>query len=103
MKRAACLLLLAWSCAVAAQTVHGRLWRATPRGLYPASALAVTLYAPGRGRSVPAYSTAEGHFYLYNVPPGRYLLEVWSGAKPTSSAVVVGNQAVTELPPLTLR
>ena len=97
------LLATTLSTALAAQTVRGRLWRSTPNGLNPASALAVTLYSPQRGRSSPAYSTSEGYYYLYNVPPGRYILEIWTGRAPTTTEIMVGMQPFTDIPATTLR
>jgi len=37
----------------------------------------VTLFNQSIGRSTPAYAGPDGMYYLYNVPPGFYYLEVW--------------------------
>lgn len=101
----ACLFLLAIvsiSSAASAQTVRGYLSRWTPHGPYPAGYVAVTLYSPQMGRSAPAYSTQEGFYFLYNVPPGQYVLEVWAYQVPMTSRVMVLNQPVTNIPPITI-
>ena len=76
------VLLFAVSSAtpVAAQqqvTVRGRLDRAGPYGLYPAVGVAVTVNSRTIGRSGTVYAGSDGMYYLY-VPPGPYLLEVWT-------------------------
>jgi hypothetical protein len=71
----ACLLFVVLSTALAsAATVRGRLTHANG---YPAAGVAVTVYNQAVGRSSPAYVGADGMYYLYNVPPGYYYLEVW--------------------------
>jgi hypothetical protein len=79
--RIACsVLLVVVAQAAGAATVRGRLIHAG--NSYPAAGLAVTVYNQGLGRSSPAYSGADGMYYLYNIPPGYYYLEVWIGAQP---------------------
>lgn len=98
------LLLLAVSAIAAAQTVRGQLLRLTPYGApYPAGYVAVTLFAPHMGRSAPAYSTPQGFYFLYNVPPGGYTLEIWAYQQPLTMPVTVYNRPLTDIPPITIR
>jgi Carboxypeptidase regulatory-like domain len=56
---------------------------ATARGLIshqdggPASDIKVTIYNDDRGRSSPSRTNNEGMYYLYELTPGHYYLEVW--------------------------
>src|SRR5262245_18670568 len=87
-----------------AQTVRGKIMRATPAGPYPAAYVSVTLYSVSMGRSMPAYTTPEGFYYLYNVPPGPYLLEIWTSQRPvTSNVVIAPNRPLTDIAPIVLR
>lgn len=104
MRRLAALgAALAFAAGAAAQTVHGRILRATSYGIYPVPSLAVTLSSPQRGRSATAYTGQDGGYVFYNVPPGRYSLEMWTGRSPVSAPIDVFNRPLTELPPYTLR
>jgi hypothetical protein len=60
-----------------AATIRGRLDRVTNFGVSPAMGIAVTVSSPSAGRSYPAYTDNYGFYYLYNIPPGNYNLEVW--------------------------
>ncbi|NWG86486.1 MAG: carboxypeptidase regulatory-like domain-containing protein [Hydrogenophilaceae bacterium] len=98
------LLMLAASAAAFAQTVRGQVVRWTPYGNYPAAYVAVTLLSPQLGRSAPAYSTPDGFYFLYNVPPGQYVLEVWAYQQaPITMPVVVFPAPLTDIPPVTIR
>ena|SRR5215467_8532756 len=44
---------------------------------YPTAGIAVTVYNPRLGRSSPSYTDGYGMYYIYNVPPGSYYLELW--------------------------
>ena len=93
------LLLLA---AVAAQaTVRGQILRSDTRQPYPG--VAVTLKA-GNVRSVPAYTDANGNFYLQNVPAGTYTVEVRSKRKTTTlpTPVRVTAAPYTDVPRVTV-
>jgi Carboxypeptidase regulatory-like domain len=71
----ACVLLVVLSTALAnAATVRGRLVHSNG---YPAAGMAVTVYNQVVGRSSPAYAGRDGMYFLYNIPPGYYYLEVW--------------------------
>ncbi len=93
-------VVLALSNRVDAATVRGRLLR---RGK-PAPLLTVTLLGQ-LGRSSPTTSASDGMFYLLNVPPGCYTLEVWADRK-EQPAVSFANHCVkdplTDIPPVQL-
>jgi hypothetical protein len=83
-----------------AATVRGRLEN---RNRYPASYVAVTLYNDQVGRSATAYTGGDGMYYLYNVPPGDYLLEVWlyPNRPPLTYSIRVHDPG-TDIPPILL-
>lgn len=93
------LILFAASLELRAETVRGKIVRETDNGEYPAAYAAVTLNSEQTGRSARTYSTLEGVFFLYNVPPGEYDLEVWAAKKIISKTPisVVPGQEVTDV------
>lgn len=85
---AAFLLLLCCTAAALpsqAGTVRGRLFRVAYGRQYPAAYVAVTLVNPQMGRSRPAYTDTSGMYYLLNVPPGVYQLEIWWSREPNQA------------------
>jgi hypothetical protein len=59
-------------------TVRGRLYRRGPRGeYYPAPSIGVRLTHSYHGASSMSYTDNQGMYYLTNVPPGDFVLEVW--------------------------
>ena len=88
-------------------TVRGRLVRRDAHGrVYPAAYIAVTLNNEKMGRSSPAYTDADGMYYLYRVPPGEYRLEIWLHQTPNPSFVykiVVYDQSYTDISPIEIR
>jgi hypothetical protein len=87
------VLLLA---AVAAQaTVRGEVVRSDTH--QPYQGVVVTLKA-GKVSSVPAYTDANGRFYLQNVPAGTYTLEVRSKRKTITLPVRVTTAPYTDVP-----
>ena len=87
-------------------TVRGRLDRRDGYGrLYPASYVSVTLNNPKIGRSSPAYTGADGMYYLYNVPPGDYQLEVWAypGKPPLTFNIRVYDRPYTDINPILIQ
>jgi hypothetical protein len=50
------------------------------------------------------YTGEDGMYYLYNVPPGFYYLEVWiqPGRQPLVYEVQVGNGSFSDIPPIIL-
>lgn len=97
------LVLLILSAFTYAGTVRGRLDRRDGYGrTYPAVYVAVTLYNERLGRSAPAYSGTDGMYYIYNVPPGTYYLEIWPypNQRPIVYTIYVSNQPVTDIAPI---
>lgn len=86
-----------------AGTLRGRLDRRDSYGRnIPAAYVHVTLYSQQQGRSSPAYTGVDGMYYLYNVPPGSYTLEVWvyPNRPPLTYGIQVYNQPYTDIPPI---
>lgn len=98
-------LLASFANTVSAENVRGRLDGVGPYGVYPVSRVAVTLFSQAAGRSSPAYSDYQGMYYIYNVPPGDYTLEVWAGgAQPMIFDIfVIPNRPVTDIAPIRVR
>lgn len=90
-------VVLAFFAAVAASgaTVQGQLVYASGR---PSAYVAVRLNSSSRGPSEFAYSGGDGRFYLKNVPPGDYTLEVWRGRKVVTSLPVRVQEPTATLP-----
>lgn len=101
---AALVIVLASAVAAEASTVRGKLERQTPYGPYPAQGIPVTVNHPDLGRSGTAYSGPDGMYYLYNIPPGSYTLEVWvyPNSPPWKFPIVVYNTPYTDIPPITV-
>lgn len=86
-----------------AGTVRGRLDRQGPYGIYPFSYVPVTLYSPIIRRTPPAYTGSDGMYYLYNIPPGDYTLEIWVQGfryQPITYRIRVFNQRYTDIKPI---
>lgn len=98
------LIIVAGAACVQGATVRGRLDRQGRDGRpYPAIYVPVTLYNKQKGRSRPAYSDVRGMYYLYNVPPDDYYLEVWiSKDHPVSYPIHVADPA-TDIPAILLQ
>jgi hypothetical protein len=100
-----CVTLLA-EAEAAAGNVRGLLLRRGPQGVYPASGIAVTVYAQQMGRSQPGYSGSDGMYYLYNVPAGRYYLEIWAhgfSSRPLVFEILITDQQqFTDVAPVTV-
>lgn len=88
--------------AAEAGTVRGRLVRRTPRGEFPAQGIPVTVFRSDLGRSGTAYTGPDGMYYLYNVPPGNYALELWvyPNSRPMVFSIVVSTQAFSDIAPI---
>ena len=69
----ATVFLLLTTATTYAALIRGRL----TRGPYPAPGIAVTVWNQQLGRSVASYSQGDGMYYLANIPPGLYVLEIW--------------------------
>lgn len=104
------LIMLLALCVVAAQasasTVRGQLFRVTPQGQrFPATGIPVNVVAvsnPALGASGLSYSDGQGMYYLFNIPPGAYMLQVWlyPNTPPWAFKVTVYNQPFTDIPPI---
>ena len=79
--------------------VRGRIQRSYNGQFYPIQGVQVTLNHPQLGRTDPAYSGPDGMYYLYNIPPGSYYLEVWVTNPPWVFNVNV-YAPQTDLPPV---
>lgn len=100
------LFLLGFAGALPAQagTVRGQVFRVVYGRRYPAPYIAVTVVNPTMGRSSAAYTDANGMYYLFNVPPGYYTLEVWWSRDPSQAPyrynIVVNNSPYTDIAPI---
>lgn len=95
-------IVIAGSAAAEASTVRGRLYRATPQGYLPAVGIPVTVYRPDLGRSGASTSGADGMYYLFNIPPGYYTLEIWTypNSPPMTFGIQVQNTPFTDINPI---
>ena len=96
----AMLCMLAPQVVGATSTVRGKLIRIGPQGTYPAGGIRVTVNSQYRGRSNPAYSGPDGMFYLYNIPPGQYVLEVWATSPALFFTIQVREQPFSDVAPI---
>jgi hypothetical protein len=70
------------SAEVKESTVRGRIDRRTTTGTVPASYVRVTLYREDTKEKMPeVYTGNDGIYYIRNVPPGTYILQVWLSAE----------------------
>jgi hypothetical protein len=100
------LLVFVGTTSAQGATVRGRLDRKDGQGrLYPATYVSVTLNSSNMGRSSPAYTGADGMFYLYNVPPGDYYLEIWAypGRPPLTFTIRVYDRPYTDINPILIQ
>lgn len=81
-----------------AATVRGRI----SRGNYPAPYITVTLYSQQYGWSSPALTGFDGMYYLYNVPPGQYMLHLWFGGPQPLVYTITVQDPLTDLLPLSV-
>jgi hypothetical protein len=93
------LLLFVAQASAFAGTVRGMLLRRGGDGnQYAAPYVKVSLNNEERGRSALAYSGTDGMYYLYNVPAGNYLLEIWvSPTKVQRYKISVSDQPYTDI------
>ncbi len=86
--RASCLVgvlvVLGVAASAGAPTVRGRPERIGPGGAHhPATGIAATISSgQPESRSLPAYTDAQGMYYVYNVPAGEGDLEIWVSRDP---------------------
>lgn len=94
--------LLLQSAVGASSIVRGRLFRVTPQGQsYPAGGIAVSVNHPQYGRSSYSYAGGDGMYYLYNIPAGAFVLEVWvSSGQAMTFQIQVYEQPYTDIAPI---
>jgi hypothetical protein len=96
----AAMLLLVQPPLGASSTVRGQLVRVNARGQFPAGSIQVILVHPQLGRSNPSYTGPDGMYYLYNIPPGVFTLQVWATNPPLSFTITVKAQGYTDIAPI---
>lgn len=95
-----CILSLVLVGTADAATVRGNLHRILWNGVQSnAPGVAVTLYNPSLGRTTPSYTDVYGMYYLYNIPPGAYYLEIWTSNPPMVFQIQVSDP-YTDVPPV---
>jgi hypothetical protein len=93
------LILFTISSPAYSNVVRGMLYRVGPYGRYPAVNVLVTLYSRYIGRSARSYTSRDGMYYFYNVPEGKYVLEIWGyGPDPIIYPFEVFNQPYNDGP-----
>ena len=101
-RRLLCSLLLLQCLGTAdAAVVRGRLQRFYPnRALVPAPGIPVTVWCLQFGRSPAYYSLYDGMFYLSNIPPGVYNLEIWVRPNQPMVFPITVREPNTDIPPI---
>lgn len=89
-----------------AATIGGSVACLAGNGLRsPANLASVTVFRADIGRSNPSMVMPDGSFFLYNIPPGAYVLEIWSkinpGLPPRIFQVLI-QEPVTKLPEINM-
>ena len=85
--------------------IRGRLDGLGPYGPYPVAGVPVTVANPSmKWRSQPSYSDNQGMYYIYNLAPGSYVLEIWAGGPtPINFNIMVHNQPITDISPIRVK
>ena len=98
------LLVIALSGIGHAASVRGRVERVDFNGRRGVPGIAVTISRPGKGRSSPAYTDSRGMYYLQNIPPGVYNLEIWTAKNPRAPIVyrIQVREPYTDIPPVSM-
>jgi len=71
----------------------------------PAFNAAISVFRADIGQSSLSPVDGNGMFYLYNIPPGNYVLQVWSRTNPAASPLLYQIsvfEPITSLPVLRL-
>jgi hypothetical protein len=94
------ILLVDFTTSFAAM-VRGRV----QRDMYPVPYVSVTLISsnPALGRSAPSVTGPDGMYYLYNVPPGQYILELWLGGPSPVRYPINVREPYTDIPPIAIQ
>ena len=89
-----------------AATVSGSITCVAANGtFFAATNGAVTVFRPDIGRSNVAGVGQDSSFYLYNIPSGQYVLEIWSRANlslPVRTFQIIVAEPVTQIPRISL-
>jgi hypothetical protein len=99
------LLLMVFAESSDAAVVEGKLQRQDSQGnVTPASGISVTVSDAKGQRSVAAASNSEGLYYIPNVTPGTYRLEIWAKPKapPMTFEIQVGAEPATSVAPINI-
>jgi hypothetical protein len=91
--------------AIKESTVRGRIDRQTTTGTVPASYVRVTLYREDTKEKMPdVYTGNDGIYYIRNVPPGTYILQVWLSADKLykSYRINVEDTPYTDIKPISI-
>jgi hypothetical protein len=92
-----CVLVLTLAAVAKAATVRGQILDANNS---PAPYIAVRVSSGSRGPSEFAYSGNDGRYYLPNVPPGNYNLEVWRGGRVVATVAISVQDPVADVAPV---
>lgn len=99
-----CMLFL-FAMAAAAATVRGQLNHRNGASIAPAGGICVTVFKAGGVRSARACTDAQGMYYLPNVSPGDYQLEIWTSQRPGASPIrypIRVAEPYTDIQPITV-
>jgi len=87
----------------AASTVRGQLYRMVNGKRVGANGIAVRLNHPQHGPSSSVYTNTEGMYFLYNIPPGQYTLEVTIAKNVKKYQITVENKPYTDIAPIEIK
>ena len=87
----------------AAGTVRGQLYRMVNGKRVGANGIAVRLNNPKQGPSSSVYTNTEGMYFLYNIPPGQYTLEVTIAKNVKKYQITVENKPYTDIAPIEIK
>jgi hypothetical protein len=90
------LLITALPAPARAALIRGRL--VLPNNA-PAAGITVTVWRQDIGRSAPSVTDAGGMYYLNQIPPGVYWLEIWVSNPPRAYQITVA-EPYTDIPPI---
>jgi hypothetical protein len=80
-------------------TVRGKLQR---QGGRPAVNVKVTIRNSNAERLPAVYTDTGGLYYFYNVPAGKYEIEIWISGQPMVFTIGVSNDQYTDIAPITI-
>jgi ER membrane protein complex subunit 7, beta-sandwich domain len=96
--------LVAMHASAAASTVRGQLFRMVSGKRVGANGIAVRLNHAQRGPSSSVYTNNEGMYFLYNIPPGQYTLEVTITQKNVQKyRITVEDKPYTDIAPIEVK